>query len=251
MARPPIRWQSLILALLLTGCGQTANSPSLPAFQADSSPLRSQDATPTAAQVIDRFGQAYNSLQDMSCTLKSLLREDEEDDDPQRITSHYFLKKPRQTRVDIKSSNVMFQTGASLAWTGGRKVQLRTSISIPFLGNVFTLDMSDKRLQSPRGLRLDQSDMAFVLERLRKPGVQATVTGSDSVDGKPVTVVTATGSWKGVDPDITREKLSFDQATGLLVRMEAMIDGQAVTTVTMSNLKVDTGLKNDLFSLDD
>lgn len=249
MRKPALLAWSSALAFMLAGCGQTQDQSVSTVFSQESTGINSQGVPVSGTQAIATFAQAFGALQDYTAQLDTLAAQDENDDNPEQSTSNYSFKKARWLRVDIVQSNVQNQAGSTVVWKGAPQARVKVAKPIPLLGSVFTLAITDSRLTSPRGLRLDQSDMVATVQRLQQPGVQATVTGTDTVDGRPVTVVTATGGWAGIDDGITQEQLSFDQQTGLLVRDISYIGQKVVTNLTLTHLQVNVGLADSIFDL--
>lgn len=108
-------------------------------------------------------------------------------------------------------------------------------------------DPDDEALIDPRGKRIDHyifDDIISELKGFLQEGAQASLQ-TDSLSGKNMLRLEVTLS--GAQPLFSRRKYWIDPAILLPVRYETFEDSLPVEEFFFQNLKLNTGLKDDLF----
>ncbi len=191
------------------------------------------------SKIIERLKQRYESIQDYQCRIEesSTLGSRREE----RIINLYF-KRPRMIRLDILKGNRPFDRGSVGIYRGdGRVVGHRGGV----LKNITLNLRTDHVLATTiRGVRIDQSDLLAVLQRLIFLNEIGTVTIFDEppyIKFRCVPFDPALN--EGIETDIAW----VDRETLLLVRTERYEKGKLVQEVNWKNYIVNTGLPDKLF----
>jgi outer membrane lipoprotein-sorting protein len=190
-------------------------------------------------KVIERLKQRYESIQDYQCRIEesSTLGSRREE----RIINLYF-KRPRMIRMDILKGNRPFDRGSVGIYIGdNRVVGHRGGV----LKNITLRLRTDHGLATTiRGVRIDQSDLLAVLQRLiflNENGIVTIFNEPPNIKFRCVPFDPASN--EGIETDIAW----VDRETLLLVRTERYENGKLVQEVNWKNYIVNTGLPDKLF----
>lgn len=241
----------LLVSLFSVSCGtNTANLyASLPMNTGISSV---PDSRQDAKEILQISNAAYAAVEDFTGIVTI---EDSKNGDPNNVDigeSKFFFKKDRRERLEITKSADSKIVNSILIYEGGEKVEILLAKAIPFLGRKFKLKVDDKRLATSRGLAFDQLDLTAMLNRMNRDGVQHKYLGEGSVNGRRTFVIEGTGTFRGLDSEVTREVLNIDQETMIPVQDEVFIsNNRRVLRIGINNLKTNVGLKDDTFVLPD
>lgn len=242
----------VVLAAVMAGCGTTY--PSLLPSRSTLMPTRiNAMSTRTAPEVVARANEVYGALKDCTADITTWAAETPGDSDPVYGEAKFTFKKARKERIEItKASDDQKKVGSIIVYTGGDKAQILLKKAIPLLGRLFTLKLTDKRLATRRGVRLDQMDLQAMIDRLnaKRTTIQPEVR-EDAVNGRKVLVLTLTGSFKGIDDEVTSEEVAFDAETLTPVLDTAFIGKQPILRLGVNNLKPNVGVSDDQFVLND
>jgi len=167
----------------------------------------------------------------------------------ERDQSTMAFRKPYSERIDILQSADEMRRGMQLVYLGGDKVEILLAKNIPFLGRRFTLGISDNRLKTSRGWRIDQIDVPAIAKRISQVGQLIEDAGEGSVGGRPVRFVKFFDTFRGIDPVVTHEVIGFDEQTGFLLSDEVYEGETRVFALALTNFKMDVGLPDSIFKL--
>lgn len=151
-----------------------------------------------------------------------------------RIKLKVAFQKPGQVRLDIVQHNNSMYNGTKLTYmAGGDKVTGRPGGALSFMK--LTVPLSDERILSRRGYRLDQIDTNAITTRLLgNPALNPKILGKTTVGGREVAVLEFTNA-NTFDQRITRELLGIDMQDHF-VRIHEMYEGQTL----VYSLKLET-----------
>jgi outer membrane lipoprotein-sorting protein len=242
----------VVLAAMMAGCGT-----SYPAMLPGRSTMMPQRinalSTRSAQDVVAKANEVYGSLKDCTAEITTWAVETPGDKDPVYGEAKFTFKKARKERIEItKANDDAKKVGSIIVYTGGDKAQILLKKAIPILGRLFTLKLTDKRLATSRGVRLDQMDLQAMIDRLNakrttiKPDVR-----EETLNGRKVLVLTLTGSFKGVDDEVTSEEVAFDAETGVPALDTAFVGKEPVLRLGVNNLKPNVGVADNQFVLSD
>lgn len=243
---------AVLIATVLAGCG-TAYA-SLPATLPSQS-LRSYSqplATPQA--VVGRATSTYKALNDFTGEVTTWTPQRPGDERSAVYgEATIVFKKARMQRLELtKASDDPGKVGTVIVTDGSDKARVLLPKAIPILGRLFSLKLTDKRLVTNRGVRLDQMDVQAMLDRLTAPHTTlAPEVRTVTIDGRQCQVVTATGSFRGIDNAVTSEEVAFDVETGLPALDVAYVGKDPVLKLGIRNLKLNVGVRQDAFELRD
>lgn len=131
--------------------------------------------------------------------------------------------KPGSSHLEIVDHSNSLYKGAKLAYkSGSQSVTGRPGGAMSFMK--MTLPMSDDKVTSRRGYRLDQVDTLAIVNRLIRPELNPKLLGKTTVNGRPVAVLEYQTSGH-FDPLITKELLGIDMET-YFVRIHEMYAGE-------------------------
>lgn len=215
----------------------------------DPTSISSQRRAITAgSDAIKLFGDSYAKLKDFTGMVSIADAKDGNQSNAVVGDSKFFFKKDRNERVEITKSNDAQKQGTLISYRGGDKVQVLLAKAIPFLGKKFTLPVNDKRLATSRGLAFDQLDLTAMLNRFNKAGVTIDLLPSSDPN---FTKVSGKGTFKGLDSEVTEEILTIDNTTMLPKEDVVMVKNKTVLKISVSDLKLNVGLTDDIFNLPD
>lgn len=236
---------TVLTAYLLTSCS-TNTIQQLPV---DNAVNINSTATASPEEVIKKFGEAYGQVKDFTGIVTIMDSKTGNPNDSVTGDSKIFFKKERNERVEITKSDDAQKNGTVVVYKGGDKVQVLLAKPIPILGKKFTLSVSDKRIATSRGLAFDQLDLTAMLNRFTKSGVKVDLVQRLSKNGRNLVKVSGKGTFKGLDAEVTEEILTLDADTMLPVQDEVMVKDKTVLKISVADLKLNVGLKDDLFVL--
>jgi outer membrane lipoprotein-sorting protein len=238
-----------VLCAILSSCGSRMNS-------ADSTFNRDISSFSTvrddAQEIIKKSNAAYSELKDFTAQVTILDSKTGEPNSADVGETKFFFKKLRKERVEITKSADAQKVGSVIVYLGGDKLQILLAKAIPFLGKKFTLAVNDKRVSTSRGVPFDQLDMIAMLNRLGRQGVNTVFQGEGTVNGRKTLLIEATGTFKDIDPGVVREVVQIDAETMLPIQEEVFINqNKTVLKINVNDLKLNVGLKDEVFTLPD
>lgn len=131
--------------------------------------------------------------------------------------------KPGSSRLEIMDHSNSLYKGAKLTYKSGvDSITGRPGGAMSFMK--MTLPMSDDKVTSRRGYRLDQVDTLAIVSRLVRPELNPKLLGKTTVNGRQVAVLEYQTSGH-FDPLITKELLGIDMETHF-VRIHEMYAGE-------------------------
>jgi len=239
----------IIISSLLTACGSRTNFNEMTLLTDNVSSFSTVRGD--AKDLLAKANEAYGEVKDFTGIVTILDSKNGNPEDNDIGESRFFFKKNRNERVEITKSSDSKKVGSILIYLGGDKVQILLAKAIPLLGKKFTLSVNDKKIATSRGVAFDQLDLTAMLGRLNKPGVKTAFLGEGSVNGRKTFAVEGIGTFKDIDSGVTREVVQIDAETMLPIQDEAFVGAKTVLKISISDLKLNVGLKDDTFVLPD
>ena len=194
--------------------------------------------------IILNIEEKWNTIKDYTCIAQSYSKKGEEEEES---TIEQKFLKPKWLRVTIKDGKGKGAVGIYNPKT--KKVKgFKTGI---FNFITLTLDLTDKRVASLRGHRIDQADLETVIERLRtyNNNEELTSVAKTLLEDKPAYLFTAEVS------DTTRlwgakkEKIWIDEANFIPLRVEQFTeDDEMMHFSSYSSIKTNIGLREEDFN---
>lgn len=133
-----------------------------------------------------------------------------------------IFRKPGSAKMEFLEHSVGQYKGVRLTYSSGNpQVQIRAGGVLGFLS--LNLPMTDDKVKSRRGYRLDQVDTLAIVDRLAKAGTDVKVLGKTTIGGNEIAVLQYTPI-NHFDPKITKEMLGIDMKT-YFVRIHEMYEG--------------------------
>jgi outer membrane lipoprotein-sorting protein len=174
-----------------------------------------------------------NNLNDYQAIFKARIVKDKKQ---KKFDGNFYFKKPRQIRNDKggKGGVVFKKDGRIRGW-----------ILTRLLSHGHKPD--DDALKDPRGKRIDHyifDDAIAELKGFLQEGAQASLQ-ADSLAGKNMLLLEVTPS--GAQPPFSRRRYWIDPAILLPVGYETFEESLTVEEIFFQNLKLNPGLKDDLF----
>jgi outer membrane lipoprotein-sorting protein len=240
-----IALSSLITVAFVASC----NSNTVNQLPIDNNVIINANKADTPQDVIKQFGEAYGKIKDFTGIVTIMDSKTGNTADAVTGDSKFYFKKDRNERVEITKSDDPQKNGTTIAYKGGDKVQVLLAKPIPILGKKFTLSVNDKRVGTSRGLSFNQLDLTAMLNRFNKAGVKLDLVQRVSKNGKNLIVISGKGTFKDLDNEVTEEILTLDSSTMLPVDDNVMVKDKTVLRISLKDLKLDVGLKDDLFTL--
>jgi outer membrane lipoprotein-sorting protein len=195
--------------------------------------------TGDVSKVIELLQNRYESIQDYQCRIEesSTLGSRREE----RIINLYF-KRPRMIRLDILKGNRPFDRGSVAIYSGddwviGHRGGLLKNITL-------RLPTDHGLATTIRGVRIDQSDLLAVLQKLIFLNANGTVT---IFDEPPYMKFRCEPFDPALNEGIETDIAWVDHESLLLVRTERYENGRLVQEVTWKNYIVNSGLPDKLF----
>ena len=239
-----------VLMALLAGCGTRGAVESAAVGGFEDGVTRKANAA-TASEHIARMTASYKAMRDFTATLVTTDDENGKGKPDNYSLSAYMFKKARKARARIVESNDKDRPGTIALYLGGDQVHIRLPKPIPILGRDFKLDIDDDRVTNSRGYRFDQVDLEAMVTRANYKDVQAKVVGPRTVAGRPGIELELTNSFKRIDEEVVRETIVIDDQTGLPIMDEVAVAAGVVMNIEVRDLKVDVGLTDKQFVLDE
>ncbi|PKL76281.1 MAG: hypothetical protein CVV27_11070 [Candidatus Melainabacteria bacterium HGW-Melainabacteria-1] len=208
----------------------TARSAGAPVRQATASAPRPQApvaARPPAAtsesigrELIAKTRAKFEQLQSFVVTGNAIEKNEKGET---RIKLKLVFQKPGSVRLDIVQHNNSMYNGTKLTYlAGGDKVTGRPGGALSFMK--MTVPMSDERILTRRGYRLDQVDTnAIVTRLLGNPNLNPKILGKTMINGHEIAVLEFL-KVNDFDQRITRELLGIDMKEHF-VRIHEMYEG--------------------------
>jgi len=172
-----------------------------------------------AADLLNKTRMKFGQLQSFAGTLDAFEKNEK---GTTRMKLKILFQGPTDTKLEIlEHSNGLF-TGAKLFYKiGSGNVTGRPGGLMSMMK--LTVPMSDERISSRRGYRLDQIDIAAIVNRLVNPDLKPKVMGKTNVGGREI-IVLEFPAQNHMDPAITRELLGIDMQDHF-VRIHEMYAG--------------------------
>ncbi|MFN8576214.1 MAG: hypothetical protein U0354_05105 [Candidatus Sericytochromatia bacterium] len=234
---------SLLTVAFITSCDSNINQIPLN----DTVDINSTRNNPQ--DLIKKFGEAYSKINDFTGIVTIMDSKTGNPADAVTGDSKFYFKKERNERVEITKSDDPQKNGTTIAYRGADKVQVLLAKPIPILGKKFTLSVTDKRVGTSRGLAFNQLDLTAMLNRFNKAGVKLDLVQRTTKNGRNVAIISGKGTFKDLDNEVTEEILTLDTDSMLPVEDNVMVKDKVVLKISLKDLKLDVGLKDDLFSL--
>ncbi|MBC7475346.1 MAG: hypothetical protein H7263_13735 [Candidatus Sericytochromatia bacterium] len=205
----------------------------------------------SAQDIMNQASMAYSKLNDFTATVAVTDAKDGNQSTANIGESKFFFKKERNERVETTKGNDAQKVGSILVYKGGSKVDILLAKPIFILGRRFTLDVGDKKIATSRGLAFNQLDLTSMLARFNKSGAVLSILPTSTLRGRNIIKISGKGTFKDIDSGITEEILSLDSETMLPVQDESFVQSKSVLKINVSDLKINVGLKDDVFVLPD
>jgi len=180
--------------------------------------------------LLEKAIKTFENVESYTVTLRS-----EKDSGIEVIKYQY--KKPGHIRMEFVTPH----QGALLTYDPEeKKVRVRPFRS--FKSFVLTFDPSSSFVKSPRGHRVDESDIGTLLrvaaELARHGSIEESGTGK--IKGRPTDIITITGEdGYTVEKDVNKYVLYLERSTGLPLKAEALDrNGELIERVLMDDLEV-------------
>ena len=234
----------IFMSYSLAACDNQINQPLI---IEDNATINSR--TETAQDLIKKFADSYSQVKDFTGIVTMADSKNGNPSDAVVGDSKISFKKERNERLEITKSSDTSKVGTIVAYKGGDKVQVLLAKPIPILGKKFNLSINDKRIATSRGYAFDQLDITAMLNRFNKAGVQLDIVSRSNLNGLNMVKISGKGTFKGIDSEVTEEVLTLDTATMLPVQDDVMVKDKTVLKISLSDLKLNVGLKDDLFNL--
>lgn len=187
----------------------------------------------TVEELIAAMEEKSNGLNDYQATFKARIVKGKKQT---KFDGNFYFKRPRQIRIDKggKGGVVFKKDGKIRGWILTRLLS-------------HGHDPDDEALNDPRGKRIDHyifDDVIAELKRFLQEGAQASLQ-ADSLSGKKMLRLEIILS--GAQPPFSRRKYWIDPAILLPVGYETFEASLLVEEIFFLNLKLDPGLKDDMF----
>lgn len=193
--------------------------------------------------VIHSIEENWKTINDYSCILTTYAKKGEEEEES--VIEQLFMK-PKWLRMNIIDGKGKGSVGIYNPFT--KKVKgFKTGI-LKII--VLTLDLSDKRVSSIRGLRIDEADWGTMIGRLvlYKTNNELVSVTSTSQNGKDAFLFTAVVSDSSRLWGAIKEKIWIDKELLLPLHVEhSLHTGETVHFTKYEDFKINTGLEEKDF----
>jgi outer membrane lipoprotein-sorting protein len=208
-------------------------------------------AAADAATELTSWRNTWSQLSDYTCDAESHAVKGDHHEDRQL---HVTFKKPMKLRVDVVQGNRTADPGSVAVYLGDNQVHGHQGGM--FSGVVLNLGMHDERATSVRGAVI--TEILFnrpldVINQYAKRHYQVTVGAPTSFEGHTVLPVTCVAPKNaafvgGVNDDIYKEILLYDQAQGLPLSWDRYdTNDQKVVHLIFRNIHTNTGVSDNVF----
>lgn len=155
---------------------------------------------------------------------------------PSRLSFNMFANQGRAKIEVLKHTNSLY-VGVKMGYQAGADaISVRPGGALGFVK--IDTKMSDDRLSTPRGYRLDQIDAFAISQRLLGGSEAPKVLGKTQINGRSVAILEYTHS-NTYDQRITRELLGIDMEDHF-IRIHEMYEGSTlVFSLKLSNVQLD------------
>jgi outer membrane lipoprotein-sorting protein len=200
------------------------NAPTAPpAPVATAAPAAPKPAVPTesvAEELLRKTRETFDGIENFVAQADVYEKNDEKG--AVRGKLKVIFRKPGSAKMEFLEHSVGQYKGVKLTYSSGNpQVQIRAGGVLGFLS--LNLPMTDDKVKSRRGYRLDQVDTLAIVDRLAKAGTDVKVLGKTTVGGNEIAVLQYTPI-NHFDPKITKEMLGIDMKT-YFVRIHEMYEG--------------------------
>lgn len=197
-------------------------------------------APPTSREILAGLRATWKGIRDYQCRIYEWGAYRGRTD---RRAVNYYYAQPGRIRVDVLDGSNAFETGSTLVFTGGEKVEGHKGGFLSWA--VVKLDKYDPMVVTTRGLALDQTTVGAILAWLEL-----------GLEKGRVEVLMRNGNiWltiDGIDPilndGITREVVAFDPKSCLPVYSSSYAGTVQVLSSRWSDYAINTGLPERLFT---
>ncbi len=176
--------------------------------------------------------KAWQGVKDYTCTMESYNRLGDKEE---KKTYRYWYLKPGYIRMKVikgkgKGGEVFFDPTRN-------KVRGHKGGFFSFI--VLTLEPTDKRVVSIRGVRVDQTSFGYILDQLQ-PYVKA--GECKELNSKGIKRIECAASAKAYHGDIWKEKVLLDNSLMPVLWERYGKDGTLLYRLSCTDLKLNTGL---------
>lgn len=205
-------------------------------------------AAPSAEQIgaelIAKSIQKFDQIQNFSI-IATAFEKNEKGVTNLKLKLHF--QKPTRTKMEIVEHTNSLFVGAKLLYeSGSDQVTGRPGGMMSFMK--MTLPLSDDRISSRRGYRLDQIDTLAIVNRLLKSGQQPRVLGKANVGGREVAMLEFTGA-NPFDQTITREVLGIDMQDQFVRSHEMYVGADLIYSLKLQQVDIDTQIPASEFTI--
>lgn len=221
---------------------QVAPRPAAPVQQQQAAPRQSAESI--AADLLVKTRQKFDQIQNFATTIDAFEKNEK---GVTRLKLKVLYQKPTATKLEIlEHSNGMF-AGARLRYESG--IDQVTGRPGGMLGVMkLTVPMSDDRITSRRGYRLDQIDTMAIVQRLVNPALNPKVLGKTSVGGREI-IVLEFPAQNHFDPAITREILGIDMQEHFIRIHEMYAGPELVYSLKLQDVQINAPLSAKDFDI--
>lgn len=225
------------LALVsLVGCGQESPLPPAPRptpYPHFSTPAPTPSAAidPQSRQLVARGLAVLDGFK----TIEGTLHFEEWGESKQERGQARFLfrHRPFAARIEMVESERWLAAGSVVLWDGGEQLKIRP-LGMPIS---VRMGLSNGQVVSPRGYRVDQTDLFSMGKVLAHPGARYRPLGTRRVRGEDLFML-AVESPASL-PDVTREVIGLHQRSGLPTYREMYVGNRMVHKGQGVGLKID------------
>lgn len=212
------------------------------AVQQQTAPRQSAEAI--AADLLIKTRQKFDQIQNFSAVIDAFEKDDK---GVTRLKLKALFQKPTANKLEIlEHSNGLFK-GARLRYESG--VDQVTGRPGGLMGVMkLTVPMSDDRISSRRGYRLDQIDTLAIVQRLVNPALNPKVLGKTNVGGREI-IVLEFPAQNHFDPAITREILGIDTQEHFVRIHEMYAGAELVYSLKLQELQLNAPLSSKDFDI--
>lgn len=145
-----------------------------------------------------------------------------------------------KTKLEVISHQNSLFVGAKLSYqSGADKVTARPAGALGLV--TVSAPMSDERILTRRGYRLDQIDVFAIANRLLNGNVEPKVLGKTQVNGRNIAIIEFKNA-NDFDRSVTRELLGIDMETYFVHIHEMYAGSELVFSLKLENLQINAPL---------
>lgn len=196
-------------------------------------------------ELFQQIQAKWEVLSDYTCTINTYTKKGEKE---QKSTIEHKFLKPKWIRMQIVDGDGKGSIGVYNPLT--KKVRGCKTGILKII--VLTLEVTDSRVSSIRGHRIDQGDCLTLLERLEDYHRSGEITGIErtSCDGAPAYLFNAEVEDTSKLWGAKKESIWLSEESLFPLRSEQRLgDDMVVYSSTYRDIKINTGLTEDDFGL--